>query len=82
MPPGAGAHVVVTTFEMLMGKNDRPRLSRVEWGYLILDEGHRIKSGQCKLNKQLKCYRTSHRLLLTGTPLQVGSLAFWQRKWT
>lgn len=34
-------HVVLTTYEYLMGKNDRPRLSSIPWLYVIVDEGHR-----------------------------------------
>jgi len=34
-------NVVLTTFEFLMGKVDRPRLASIPWNYLIVDEGHR-----------------------------------------
>lgn len=54
-----------------MNKHDRPKLSKVHWHYIIIDEGHRIKNASCKLNADLKHYQSSHRLLLTGTPLQV-----------
>lgn len=55
-----------------MNKNDRPKLSKIHWHYLIIDEGHRIKNASCKLNADLKHFQSSHRLLLTGTPLQVN----------
>lgn len=53
-PPKAGAsassaaasapfHVLLTSYEFLMGKMDRPRLCRVKWGHMIIDEGHRLK---------------------------------------
>lgn len=58
-----------------MNKHDRPKLSKIQWHYIIIDEGHRIKNASCKLNADLKLYRSSHRLLLTGTPLQVLKLA-------
>lgn len=54
-----------------MNKHDRPKLSKIHWHYIIIDEGHRIKNASCKLNADLKHYRSAHRLLLTGTPLQV-----------
>lgn len=44
----------------------RPRLSRVPWSYLVVDEGHRLKNAACKLNAELRAYDTQHRLLLTG----------------
>lgn len=64
-------NVLLTTYEYLMNKHDRPKLSKVHWHYIIIDEGHRIKNASCKLNADLKHYRSNHRLLLTGTPLQV-----------
>jgi len=59
-----------------MNKHDRPKLSKIHWHYIIIDEGHRIKNASCKLNADLKHYVSSHRLLLTGTPLQVLFLSF------
>ncbi|KAF8650376.1 hypothetical protein HU200_063962 [Digitaria exilis] len=67
-------NVLLTTYEYLMNKHDRPKLSKIQWHYIIIDEGHRIKNASCKLNADLKLYRSSHRLLLTGTPLQVRSV--------
>lgn len=64
-------NVLLTTYEYLMNKHDRPKLSKIHWHYIIIDEGHRIKNASCKLNADLKHYISSHRLLLTGTPLQV-----------
>lgn len=49
-----------------MGKHDSPRLSRLHWEYLIVDEGHRLKNPDCKLNREMKRYKADHRLLLTG----------------
>lgn len=64
-------NVLLTTYEYMMNKHDRPKLSKMHWHYIIIDEGHRIKNASCKLNAELKHYQSSHRLLLTGTPLQV-----------
>jgi superfamily II DNA or RNA helicase len=69
-------NVLLTTYEYLMNKHDRPKLSKVHWHYIIIDEGHRIKNASCKLNAELKHYQSSHRLLLTGTPLQVRGYSF------
>ncbi|CAI7931832.1 unnamed protein product [Closterium sp. NIES-54] len=71
------ANVVVTTYEMLMGKFDRPRLIRLSWEYVVLDEGHRIKSAECKLNAHLKSYKSNHRILLSGTPIQNNLEELW-----
>lgn len=69
-------NVLLTTYEYLMNKHDRPKLSKLHWHYIIIDEGHRIKNASCKLNAELKHYQSSHRLLLTGTPLQVRGYSF------
>ncbi|XP_052198184.1 chromatin structure-remodeling complex protein SYD isoform X2 [Diospyros lotus] len=70
-------NVLLTTYEYLMNKHDRPKLSKVHWHYIIIDEGHRIKNASCKLNADLKHYHSSHRLLLTGTPLQNNLEELW-----
>ncbi|GMP88119.1 hypothetical protein CsSME_00040216 [Camellia sinensis var. sinensis] len=70
-------NVLLTTYEYLMNKHDRPKLSKLHWHYIIIDEGHRIKNASCKLNADLKHYISSHRLLLTGTPLQNNLEELW-----
>ncbi|XWS39076.1 hypothetical protein CRYUN_Cryun18bG0019100 [Craigia yunnanensis] len=70
-------NVLLTTYEYLMNKHDRPKLSKIPWHYIIIDEGHRIKNASCKLNADLKHYQSSHRLLLTGTPLQNNLEELW-----
>ncbi|KAF6176620.1 hypothetical protein GIB67_034482 [Kingdonia uniflora] len=70
-------NVLVTTYEYLMNKHDRPKLSKIQWHYIIIDEGHRIKNASCKLNADLKHYKSTHRLLLTGTPLQNNLEELW-----
>ena len=34
-------HVLLTNYELLMGAQDKPRLSRMQWAGLVVDEGHR-----------------------------------------
>ncbi|KAJ6319025.1 hypothetical protein OIU76_014380 [Salix suchowensis] len=70
-------NVLLTTYEYLMNKHDRPKLSKIHWHYIIIDEGHRIKNASCKLNAELKHYQSYHRLLLTGTPLQNNLEELW-----
>jgi hypothetical protein len=50
---------------------DLPFLSKIRWHHLIVDEGHRLKNSDCKLNSVLKQYNTQHRLLLTGFLMSV-----------
>lgn len=58
--------VLLTSYDFMMGKNDRPRLAKLTWEYIIIDEGHRLKNAGCKLNAEIKMYTTHSRLLLTG----------------
>jgi ATP-dependent DNA helicase len=44
------------------------------WKYIVVDEGHRLKNLNCRLIRELKCYQSANRLLLTGTPLQVACI--------
>lgn len=59
-------HVLLTNYELLMGKKDRSRLTRIAWQCIVVDEGHRLKNSGCKLNSEMKRYNTTGRLLLTG----------------
>ena len=67
--------VLITSFEICIV--DRPHLERYNWQYLILDEGHRIKNRNCRLVRELKCLRSTSRLLLTGTPIQNSLEELW-----
>ncbi|XP_028983432.1 lymphoid-specific helicase [Betta splendens] len=67
--------VVVTSFEISM--IDRKFLQRLQWKYLIVDEGHRIKNLNCRLVRDLKMLPTDNKLLLTGTPLQNNLAELW-----
>ena len=61
--------VVVTTYEMII--KDRTYLANYDWGYIVVDEGHRLKNLNCKLIKEIKKYTSAGRMILTGTPLHV-----------
>lgn len=74
-------NVLVTTYEFIM--YDRSKLSKVDWKYIIIDEAQRMKDRESVLARDLDRYRCQRRLLLTGTPLQVGnSIAIDQRHLT
>ncbi|KAJ7124849.1 hypothetical protein O6H91_Y561900 [Diphasiastrum complanatum] len=60
--------VLLTSYEMI--NFDTAVLKCVKWECLIVDEGHRLKNKDSKLFQTLHNYRTRHRVLLTGTPLQ------------
>ena len=63
--------VCLTTYEYVI--KERPLLSKIKWIHMIIDEGHRMKNVKSKLSQTLnEYYSTRYRLILTGTPLQVG----------
>lgn len=62
--------VILTTYEILM--RDRPHLARYRWGYIVVDEGHRLKNFDCRLMREIKQLKSGGRLILSGTPLHVS----------
>ena len=45
--------------------------SKIKWNYCVLDEGHVIRNGKSKTSQSVKTLIANHRLILTGTPIQV-----------
>lgn len=69
-------NVLLTTYEYVI--KDKAVLAKVQWKYMIIDEGHRMKNHHCKLTQVLNThYIAPHRLLLTGTPLQNKLPELW-----
>lgn len=62
--------VVITTYEMII--RDRAYLANYDWGYIVVDEGHRLKNLDCRLVQEIKKYHSAGRMILSGTPLQVS----------
>jgi ATP-dependent DNA helicase len=67
--------VVITTYEMII--RDRVHLAHYDWGYIVVDEGHRLKNLDCKLMREIKKYPSAGRMILTGTPLHVSFYTFF-----
>ncbi|KAI8851824.1 SNF2 family N-terminal domain-containing protein [Chytridium lagenaria] len=67
--------IIVTSFEIAM--RDRKYLQKINWKYIIIDEGHRLKNFNCKLLRELKTYPCANRLILSGTPLQNNLAELW-----
>ncbi|KAL2020451.1 hypothetical protein VTK56DRAFT_8417 [Thermocarpiscus australiensis] len=67
--------VVCTSYEMVL--KDRAALSKINWEFIIIDEGHRMKNFDSKLFRELKSFTSATRLLITGTPLQNNLKELW-----
>ena len=53
-------------------------LGSVQWAGVVVDEAHRLKGRGNKLGDVLRKMEFGCKLLLTGTPLQVG--VAWENK--
>ena len=60
--------VLITTYETVSA--DVEFLRKTKWGFLIVDEAHRLKAEHSRLAECLNTLRTGYRVLMTGTPIQ------------
>lgn len=67
--------VIITSYEISI--KDFNKFNSINWNYLIVDEGHRLKNSNCVLVRFLKQLPVSNRLLITGTPLQNNLTELW-----
>ena len=51
-------------------KRSLPEFSSYNWNYVVMDEGHLIKNPLLKLSENLYQLNATHKLILTGTPIQ------------
>lgn len=68
-------NTIITTYEMVL--NAPPQLQQINWEYMVIDEGHRLKNRQSKLLGSLFTFKSDIKLLLTGTPLQNDMKELW-----
>lgn len=62
------AQIVLTTYATV--RNDIDSLRRVRWEYVVLDESQNIKNLASLTTKSVMLLNSSHRLALSGTPLE------------
>lgn len=68
-------HVLVTTYAGLQTYADV--LIPVEWGYAVLDEGHKIRNPNTTITVNCKELKTANRIILSGTPMQNNLTELW-----
>mmetsp|Transcript_2276 Transcript_2276/g.7559 ORF Transcript_2276/g.7559 Transcript_2276/m.7559 type:complete len:1035 (+) Transcript_2276:138-3242(+) len=68
-------HVCITTYRLAV--QDQSIFRRKRWHYLILDEAHMIKNWKSQRWQTLLSFESTHRLLITGTPLQNDIMELW-----
>jgi superfamily II DNA or RNA helicase len=67
-------NMVLTTYGTML--RDTPRLAEIEFDYIVLDEAQAIKNATTASAKAVRLLRGSHRLALSGTPVEnhIGEL--------
>lgn len=70
-----GSGVIITTYLGL--RIYRRHLLGRQWGYAVLDEGHKIRNPNLMVLLSAKQIRTHNRLILLGTPIQNNLTELW-----
>jgi SWI/SNF-related matrix-associated actin-dependent regulator of chromatin subfamily A member 5 len=66
--------VLIASYESCL--KEKSSIMKIQWNYLIIDEAHRLKNENSSLSIITRLFLCQHRLLITGTPLQVCLLSF------
>ena len=67
--------VIVTTYALVV--RDKSSMERVHWRRVVLDEAQHIKNPPTKQTASIRALRTSHRIALTGTPVENRLSELW-----
>nr|XP_048336772.1 protein CHROMATIN REMODELING 8 [Ziziphus jujuba var. spinosa] len=67
--------LLITTYEQLRILGEK--LLDIEWGYAVLDEGHRIRNPNAEITLVCKQLQTVHRIIMTGAPIQNKLTELW-----
>ncbi|XP_038067729.1 DNA excision repair protein ERCC-6-like [Patiria miniata] len=52
-------------------------LLKHDWHYIVLDEGHKIRNPDAAVTQSCKQFRTCHRIILSGSPMQNNLRELW-----
>ncbi|KAI9274508.1 SNF2 family N-terminal domain-containing protein [Phascolomyces articulosus] len=67
--------VLITTYSGVQAY--REVLLKHKWGYVVLDEGHKIRNPDSETTLACKRFKTPHRIILSGTPIQNNLKELW-----
>ena len=68
-------NVLLTTYDQLRLR--RAEVLAVNWGYAVLDEGHKIRNPDAEITLTAKQLPTVHRLIMSGSPIQNRLTELW-----
>ncbi|XP_068579280.1 DNA excision repair protein ERCC-6 [Cebidichthys violaceus] len=76
IPEIAACHgILITSYSAV--RNMQDTLQRFDWHYIILDEGHKIRNPNAGVTTACKQFRTPHRFILSGSPMQNNLKELW-----
>jgi SNF2 family DNA or RNA helicase len=67
--------IVITSFAL--ARKDAQLFDDIQWHRIVLDEAQNIKNPKAALTKAILKFPASHRLALTGTPIENRLLDLW-----
>ncbi|XP_061084814.1 DNA excision repair protein ERCC-6 [Conger conger] len=76
VPEIAANHgILITSYSYVRIMQDS--LQKYDWHYIILDEGHKIRNPYAGVTVACKQFRTPHRFILSGSPMQNNLKELW-----
>ncbi|XP_075697952.1 DNA excision repair protein ERCC-6 isoform X2 [Rhinoderma darwinii] len=72
---GTARGILVTSYSNVRLMQEE--LLKYHWHYIILDEGHKIRNPNAGVTLACKQFRTPHRLILSGSPMQNNLRELW-----
>ncbi|XP_017579330.1 DNA excision repair protein ERCC-6 [Pygocentrus nattereri] len=76
IPEIAASHgILITSYSYVRIMQDY--IQRYDWHYVILDEGHKIRNPNAGVTVACKQFRTPHRFILSGSPMQNNLKELW-----
>ncbi|XP_058242244.1 DNA excision repair protein ERCC-6 isoform X2 [Hemibagrus wyckioides] len=67
--------ILITSYSYVRIMQDY--IQKYDWHYIILDEGHKIRNPNAGVTVACKQFRTPHRFILSGSPMQNNLKELW-----
>uniref|UniRef100_A0A8C4TWE2 DNA excision repair protein ERCC-6 n=1 Tax=Falco tinnunculus TaxID=100819 RepID=A0A8C4TWE2_FALTI len=67
--------ILITSYSYIRLMRDN--IHSYDWHYVILDEGHKIRNPNAAVTLVCKQFRTPHRIILSGSPMQNNLKELW-----